>query len=82
MNSNDIEQIVKQVIADLQGGGSVSSASAPKAPGAIPAKSRVAMLTQLENYEIKEFPIPEVGDDEILVKVEGCGICGTDAHEF
>ena len=79
MNSNDIEQIVKQVIADLQGGG---SASAPKAPGAIPAKSRVAMLTKLENYEIKEFPIPEVGDDEILVKVEGCGICGTDAHEF
>ena len=26
--------------------------------------------------------MPEVGDDDILVKVEGCGICGTDAHEF
>ena len=23
-----------------------------------------------------------VGDDDILVKVEGCGVCGTDAHEF
>lgn len=23
-----------------------------------------------------------MGDDDILVKVEGCGICGTDAHEF
>ena len=22
------------------------------------------------------------GDDDILVKVEGCGVCGTDAHEF
>ena len=40
------------------------------------------MLTALEHYEIKEFPMPEVGDDDILVKVEGCGICGTDAHEF
>ena len=29
-----------------------------------------------------EFPMPEVGDRDILVKVEGCGICGTDAHEF
>ena len=40
------------------------------------------MLTSLEHYDIKEYPIPEVGDDDILVKVEGCGICGTDAHEF
>ena len=23
-----------------------------------------------------------MGVDDILVKVEGCGICGTDAHEF
>lgn len=26
--------------------------------------------------------MPPVGDDDILVKVEGCGVCGTDAHEF
>ena len=50
--------------------------------GNIPAKSRAAMLTALEKYEIKEFAIPTLGDDDILVKVEGCGICGTDAHEF
>ena len=31
---------------------------------------------------VVEFPMPEVGDGDILVKVEGCGICGTDAHEF
>ena len=78
MNPNDIEQIVKQVIADLQGG----SAPASKPAGAVPATSRVAMLTALEHYDIKEFPIPELGDDDILVRVEGCGVCGTDAHEF
>ena len=48
----------------------------------IPKTAHVAMLTALENYEVKEFPMPEVGDGDILVKVEGCGICGTDAHEF
>ena len=40
------------------------------------------MLTKPENFDIKEFPIPELGDGDILVKVEGCGVCGTDAHEF
>ncbi len=57
-------------------------AAAPSASGSIPKTARVAMLTKLEHYDIKEYPIPEVGDGDILVKVEGCGICGTDAHEF
>lgn len=80
MNKNaiDIEEIVKQVLAGMTGDGKVVSASST----GIPSTSKVAMLTDLENYTIKEYPIPELGDDDILVKVEGCGICGTDAHEF
>ena len=31
--------------------------------------------------EIREIPIPEPGDDEILVKVAYCGICGSDIHQ-
>ena len=78
VNQEQIQAIVQQVLA-----GMTQTSSSPKAaPGPIPATSRAAMLTKLENYEIKEFPIPELGDDDILVKVEGCGICGTDAHEF
>lgn len=77
INSAKIEELVKQVLAQMN-----ASPSAPKATGDIPKTARVAMLTSLEKFEIKEFPIPEVGDDDILVKVEGCGICGTDAHEF
>ena len=72
-----ISKIVEQVLSEL--GSGVKSV---KTGGEIPKTSRAAMLTKLENYEIKEFPIPELGDDDILVKVEGCGICGTDAHEF
>ncbi|HIZ21969.1 MAG TPA: zinc-binding dehydrogenase [Candidatus Blautia faecigallinarum] len=83
MNNINIEEIVKQVLSGMTGNGSQAApASAPKAQGGIPKTARVAMLTGLEHYDIKEFPIPEVGDDDILVKVEGCGICGTDAHEF
>ena len=78
MKSADIEKIVRQVLESMG-----SSAAAPKAAGgAIPAKSRVAMLTEKEHFEIQEYPIPEIGDDDVLVKVEGCGVCGTDAHEF
>ncbi|KAF5350786.1 hypothetical protein D9758_010330 [Tetrapyrgos nigripes] len=31
-------------------------------------------------FEIKSVPVPEVGEDEILVKVSFCGICGSDRH--
>ena len=79
INSANIEEIVRQVLDSMNG---APTTSAPKAAGAVPTKSRAAMLTALEKYEIKEFPIPELGDDDILVKVEGCGVCGTDAHEF
>lgn len=49
---------------------------------ALPKSGKVAMLTDIRKIEMMEFPIPALGDDEILLKVEGCGICGTDAHEY
>lgn len=79
INSANIEQIVKQVLAQMNTG-SVSTVS--KSSGDVPKTAKVAMLTKLEHFDVKEFPVPELGDDDILVKVEGCGICGTDAHEF
>lgn len=87
MNQVNIEEIVKQVLAGMTGNEAApaaptAAAPAPVAGPQIPKTAKVAMLTSLEHYEIKEFPIPPVGDDDILVKVEGCGICGTDAHEF
>lgn len=83
-NTANIEEIVKQVLANMAGntGAATGSTTGSKASTEIPKTARVAMLTSLEHYDIKEYPIPEVGDDDILVKVEGCGICGTDAHEF
>lgn len=78
MNEINLEAIVKSVLEGMQN----SNACFKEKTNDIPQKSRVAMLTSLENYEIREYPIPQIGEDDILVKVEGCGICGTDAHEF
>ena len=79
MDNSQIEQIVKQVIAGMQG--SNANTSCAKS-GNVPDKARVAMLTSLGHFDIKEYPMPNVGDDDILVRVEGCGVCGTDAHEY
>jgi len=80
MNNAEIEAIVRSVIAGMQDGG--CKAEAPASNGAVPAKSKAAVLTALNHFDIKEYDIPELGDEDILVKVEGCGVCGTDAHEF
>lgn len=84
MQEKDLEQIVRQVLNQLTNVTEpVAGVAGSRAQSFdIPATARVAMLTEKGNFTVKEFPIPELGDDDILVKVEGCGICGTDAHEF
>lgn len=32
--------------------------------------------------DLREFPYPKCEDDGIIIKVEACGICGTDKHMF
>lgn len=80
-NSINVEEIVKQVLLEMKNVPQ-KPAACTAAANTIPKTSKVAMLTKVENIELKEYPIPEIGDDDILVKVEGCGICGTDAHEY
>lgn len=48
----------------------------------IPEKAKVAVLVGEKKIDVRELPLPEINDDEVLVKVEGCGICGTDVHEY
>ena len=87
MDSSNIEAIVKQVLKEMTGGqteqpAQAAQSTASSASAVIPKTAHVAMLTSLEHFDVKEFPIPALGDGDILVKVEGCGVCGTDAHEF
>ena len=83
MNNVNLELIIQQVLASMKSTANVTADVPAAAPAtSIPKTAKVAMLTGLEKIEIKEYPMPEVGDDDVLVKVEGCGVCGTDAHEY
>jgi len=33
-------------------------------------------------FEIKDAPTPNIKDDEVLVRVKSCGICGSDTHVY
>jgi len=39
-----------------------------------------AVLVAANEFQVQELPIPEIGDDAALLKVEACGVCGSDAR--
>ena len=43
---------------------------------------RAAVMVRPGKIEIQEFPFPELEDGAVLLKVEMCGICGTDKHTW
>lgn len=43
---------------------------------------KTAVMTELKKVEIQQRPIPTPADNEVLVKVEYVGICGSDLHYF
>jgi L-iditol 2-dehydrogenase len=53
-----------------------SAAKAAKSPAKQTMKAMV--FYEKEKMQLEELPIPEPGDDQLLVKVEACGICGSD----
>ena len=73
ITSSQVENIVRQILGEM--GGKKQSAGVPKT-------AKVATLTAPKRIEVKEYPVPALNDDDILVKVEGCGVCGTDVHEW
>lgn len=45
-------------------------------------KMKVATYYNNNDIRIEEMPIPKIDDNEILVKVQVCGICGSDVMEW
>ena len=43
---------------------------------------KAAVYNGLKDLRITEIPIPEIGENDVLVKVKACGICGTDIHIY
>jgi L-iditol 2-dehydrogenase len=45
---------------------------------AIPKTMRAGVYREKGIVRVEEVPVPEVGRNEVLIKVAACGICGTD----
>ena len=43
---------------------------------------KAMVLTAYGRLELAEMPAPEAGPGEVLVRVEACGICGSDVHGY
>jgi threonine dehydrogenase-like Zn-dependent dehydrogenase len=43
-------------------------------------KTLAAVLVAPNQFEVQELDIPEIADDAGLLKIEACGICGSDAR--
>jgi L-iditol 2-dehydrogenase len=41
---------------------------------------KALVLTAYNRLEVQDCPEPEIGPDDVLVKVAACGICGSDVH--
>ena len=43
---------------------------------------KVAMYYSQQDIRIEEMPTPEIGEDEVLVEMKACGICGSDLMDW
>jgi (R,R)-butanediol dehydrogenase/meso-butanediol dehydrogenase/diacetyl reductase len=43
---------------------------------------KAVLLKAPGEVSLEEIPVPEISDDEVLVKVKFCGICGSDVHSI
>ena len=43
---------------------------------------KALLLTAYRQLELAEMPTPDIGPDDVLVRVAACGICGSDVHGY
>lgn len=41
-----------------------------------------AVFYEKNDLRIEDIAMPQLGDDDVLIRVHACGVCGTDAHIF
>jgi L-iditol 2-dehydrogenase len=43
---------------------------------------KALLLSKYRQLEVAETADPRIGEDEVLIRVEACGICGSDVHGY
>ena len=48
----------------------------------LPTAARAMVQTGVRELQLQSFALPEIGDDDGLLRMEVCGICGSDYEQF
>ncbi len=48
----------------------------------VPATMRAAVYQGIDTVEVQTLPVPNIGPGEVLVRIDTCGICGTDLKKI
>ena len=43
---------------------------------------KALLLEEYKKLTVVNMPEPEVGENDVLVQIKACGICGSDIHGF
>jgi alcohol dehydrogenase len=62
--------------------GSCRTASIPARMGGVAQDARALVLEAPRQLAPRSIALPDVGDDDALLRVEACGLCGTDHEQF
>lgn len=46
------------------------------------ANARAVVLEEPRRLVPRDLPLPQIGDDDALLRVEACGLCGTDHEQY
>jgi L-iditol 2-dehydrogenase len=41
---------------------------------------KALVLKEYKQFSYEDVPVPEIGEDDVLIRVKACGICGSDVH--
>lgn len=51
-------------------------------PAPVPETARAVVLVEPGRLELRELPVPGIGEEDALLALEACGICGTDYEQL
>jgi L-iditol 2-dehydrogenase len=43
---------------------------------------RALLLSECKTLSVVDMPVPAIAEDEVLVRVKACGVCGSDIHGY
>ncbi|KAF2774252.1 L-threonine 3-dehydrogenase [Teratosphaeria nubilosa] len=46
----------------------------------VPQKMKALRYSEPEVFAVEEVDVPQIGAEDVLVKISACGVCGTDLH--